>query len=302
LEKGNVANFLLTGLRSVELGVPDVTEHEKFYCDIWGLQRVAARGGAVYLRATGRDHHVVALHPRERTELLSVTFLAAHRADVDRVASHAAARGAVLQGTPAPIDEPGGGYGVALRDPEGRLFRVIAGSLEHADAGPCADRPERLAHVVLNAAAAEPASRFMCEALGFKVSDRTRMMNFIRTNSDHHSIAFTNAGNQALNHIAFLMPDLESVMRGAGRMKDAGFPIEWGVGRHGPGHNVFAYFVAPGGVPIEYTAEVDSVDDNYRVGAPEDWTWPPGRVDHWGISAPPSARLKTAQSTIPFAA
>jgi catechol 2,3-dioxygenase len=36
------------------------------------------------------------------------------------------------------------------------------------------------------------------------------------------------------------MPDLDSVMRGAGRMRESGYPIEWGVGRHGAGNNVFA--------------------------------------------------------------
>ena len=64
-----------------------------------------------------------------------------------------------------------------------------------------------------------------------------------------------------LNHIAFVMPDLDAVMRGAGRMSDAGWPIEWGVGRHGPGNNVFSYFVGPDDFVIEYTADVLQVDD-----------------------------------------
>src|SRR5262249_7172029 len=106
--------------------------------------------------------------------------------------------------------------------------------------------------------------------------------------------------NARLTHIAFLMPDLESVMRGGGRMKDAGFAIEWGPGRHGPGNNAFNYFVGPFGEVIEYTAEVEQVDTSYRVRGPADWAWPPGRVDHWGISAPPSARLKEAQRQVLF--
>ncbi|MDP1908522.1 MAG: VOC family protein, partial [Hyphomicrobium sp.] len=104
-----------------------------------------------------------------------------------------------------------------------------------------------------------------------------------------------------LNHIAFMLPDWESVMTGGGRLRDAGFGIEWGVGRHGPGHNVFAYFIGPEEVVIEYTAEVEQVDDSYVAGKPEDWKWLPGRIDHWGISAPPSPRLKEAQTRIRFA-
>jgi catechol 2,3-dioxygenase len=96
------------------------------------------------------------------------------------------------------------------------------------------------------------------------------------------------------------MPDLESVMRGGGRMKDAGHAIQWGPGRHGPGNNAFNYFIDPFGVVIEYTADVQQIDDSYRVGSPDDWKWPPGRVDHWGISAPPSAELKQAQRSVFF--
>ena len=97
------------------------------------------------------------------------------------------------------------------------------------------------------------------------------------------------------------MPDLESVMRGSGRVVDGGCPIGWGVGRHGPGDNVFAYFVDPHGVVVEYTAEVLQVDDSYRFRGPDEWTWPPGRTDHWGIAPPKSEVCKKAQLAIGFA-
>ena len=90
-------------------------------------------------------------------------------------------------------------------------------------------------------------------------------------------------------------------MRGGGRMRDAGYPIEWGVGRHGPGDNAFAYFIGPSDFVIEYTAEVLQVDDTYVVGGPDDWKWPPGRVDQWGISPLPSDKIKQAQKRIRFA-
>ncbi len=138
-------------------------------------------------------------------------------------------------------------------------------------------------------------------ALDFSMSDRTRIMAFMRCNSDHHSVALGDTVNNALNHIAFLMPDIDAVMRGGGRMKEAGFPIEWGPGRHGPGDNAFNYFIGPFDVVIEYTAEVEQIDDSYQTGRPSDWTWPPGRVDQWGISPPPSARLKEAQRAVVFA-
>jgi catechol 2,3-dioxygenase len=124
------------------------------------------------------------------------------------------------------------------------------------------------------------------------MSDDTDHLRFMKCgNTDHHSIVLAREPSPTLNHIAFEMPDLDSVMRGAGRMKDAGYPIEWGVGRHGAGNNVFAYFAGPDEFPLEYTAEVMQVDDSYVVHGPDYWRFPPGRSDQWGVTGPRSARL-----------
>ena len=198
------------------------------------------------------------------------------------------------------MTEPGGGHAVTLADPDGRVFRLVYGD-EQLDAMDASDMPLRLAHVVLNSSHVEDTRQFMEAALDFSMSDRTRIMAFMRCNNDHHSVALGDTDNNALNHIAFLMHDIDAVIRGGGRMQEAGFPIEWGPGRHGPGDNAFNYFIGPFDLVIEYTAEVEQIDDSYQTGQPSDWTWPPGRVDQWGISPPPSARLKEAQRAVVFA-
>ena len=43
------------------------------------------------------------------------------------------------------------------------------------------------------------------------------------------------------------------------------------------------------------------VDETYVPKGPDQWTWPPGRVDQWGISAPPGPELKEAQRRVLFA-
>jgi hypothetical protein len=80
------------------------------------------------------------------------------------------------------------------------------------------------------------------------------------------------------------------------------YPIGWGVGRHGPGDNIFAYFVDPFGFVIEYTAEVLQVSESYQAHGPDDWVWPPGRTDHWGIAPPKPDYVKQAQLAIRFPA
>ena len=296
----------VASLRSVDIGLADVAAAEQFFTATWNLSVADRRGGVVYLRGSGADHHLLSLHPGPRSEVKMVTFRVESGAALDRIAAGVPAAGGRVLAARAAVNEPGGGEAIVVTDPQGRILRFVCSDLRHQDTQDHEDRPIRLAHAVLNSHDVAAGLPFYEEGLGFQLSDRTRIMAFIRipkaAGGDHHSIALADADNDCLNHIAFLMPDTESVMRGAGRMKDAAFGIEWGPGRHGPGHNTFNYFIGPGGLVIEYTAEVEQVDDSYVARGPDDWKWPPGRVDHWGISPPPSARLKEAQRQIRFAA
>jgi catechol 2,3-dioxygenase len=286
-------------LRSIAIGVTDLEAAEGFYTGTWNLETVARSPDAVYLRGSGSFHHVLSLHRAAQPEVRNVSFSVATAADLAAIAARTPGAGGRVLAGPQALEEPGGGTAVVIADPQGRILRFVHGDerlpeLIHSDA------PSRITHVVFNSADVAAAQRFYEEALGFRLSDRTRIMAFMRCNSDHHSIALADADANTLNHIAFVMPDLDAVMRGAGRMNDAGWPIEWGVGRHGPGNNVFSYFVGPDDFVIEYTADVLQVDDSYRAGGPSDWTWPAGRFDQWGVSKPPSSRIKQAQKKIQF--
>lgn len=291
----------VSALRSVALNVPDLAVAEHFYTTIWHLDVVAKTEQAIYFRGTGSDHHLLALHQAQGpAQIRCVTLRARDASSLETIAQAAVdAGGRVLQSL-SPVTEPGGGVSISVVDPDGRIFEVVHADSLHSDSHEASDKPIRLAHAVLNSHDVESTRRFMEAVFDFSLSDRTRIMAFMRCNNDHHSIALGDTDNDALNHIAFLMTDVDSVMRGGGRMRDAGFGIEWGPGRHGPGHNAFNYFVGPFDEVIEYTAEVQQIDDSYQTGQPSDWTWPPGRVDQWGISAPPSARLKDAQKAVLF--
>jgi catechol-2,3-dioxygenase len=290
----------VSDLRSVALNVPDLKQAEEFYTQVWLLEVVARGADAVYLRGTGRDHHTLALHKADKPTLRHVTFRARSREMLQTLATEAVAAGGRMVAPLARSDDPAGGEAVTVADKDGRILRFVHGDTRHEDAREVRDRPIRLSHVVLNSDNTAGAQGFLERVMGLTLSDRTRIMAFLRCNSDHHCLALHDSDSNSLNHIAFLMPDLDSVMRGGGRLSEAGFPIVWGPGRHGPGNNAFNYFVDPFGFAIEYTAEVQQVDDSYRTGGPDDWKWPPGRIDHWGISKPPSAELKAAQKAIFF--
>jgi catechol 2,3-dioxygenase-like lactoylglutathione lyase family enzyme len=293
----------IRALRSVALDVPDLGVAEAFYTEVWRLQ-VAARGvdGTLYLRGSGSDHHLLALHGRQGTPRIRQVTLRARAAEaLDAIAAAGPAAGGRIERR-GPAADPAGGQVLVLVDPDGRRFEVVHGDARRTpDAPPPPDQPVRLAHAVLNSHDVADTQAFMAKALGFVLADRTRIMAFLNCDRDHHTIALGDADNDALNHVAFMMPTVDAVMRGGGRMRDAGHPIEWGPGRHGPGNNAFNYFLDPFGIAIEYTAEVSEVDETHVARGPADWTWPPGRVDQWGIAPPPSARLKTAQRVVAFA-
>jgi catechol 2,3-dioxygenase-like lactoylglutathione lyase family enzyme len=291
---------LIDGLRSVSLNVPDLVRAEAFYTGVWHLSVAARTAQCIYLRGTGDDPYLLALHQGEKTAIRHVTLRARQAEHLLLCEQAFRAAGGTVVTTVSSLDEPGGGIGIMLRDPDGRMFQIVHSDERNTPTNNQPDSPIRLAHAVLNSRDVERSQAFLVAALDFVLIDRTKIMAFMNCNNDHHSIAFGDADNNALNHIAFLMPNLEAVMRGGGRMRDHGYPIEWGPGRHGPGDNAFNYFIGPFGEVIEYTANVEQVDDTYAIGSPSDWTWPKGRVDQWGISPPPSQRLRQAQRVVHF--
>ena len=295
-----MTRFPVTALRSVDLDTPDLARSEEFYTSVWGLDPVTRQDGVSYLRASGSDHHVVALHQADRLALRAITFRLDTEADFERTAAACRQHGAEVLTGPAANRGPDGGNVMTVRAPGGGLLRFVHGDAQHAPL-PAGYRPVRLAHVNVNSTDVDGLAAFYQRALGFRLTDRSRAMAFVRCNADHHAVVIADAPVNGLNHIAFLMPDLEAVMRGSGRVIDAGHPIAWGVGRHGPGDNVFSYFIDPLGTVIEYTAEVLQVDDSYVVRGPSEWRWPPGRTDHWGIAPPKADHVKAAQIAVPYA-
>lgn len=297
-----MGDFPIVAIRSVEFGVPDIARAEVFYTRTWGLRVCARHGEIVYLRASGNDHHVLALHSHPSAEILSVSFRVESEASLRRIADAITPAGGQVIAPVAPNPEPDGGVVLKIVTPEGFVLRLHYGDAVYHDGAAHEGMPLRMSHVNLNCNDIEATSRFLQHALGFVLSDRSKAMAFLRCNCDHHAVVLANSGVDGLNHVAFMMPEWESVMRGSGRMIDDGFPIGWGVGRHGPGNNVFAYFVDPFGFVIEYTAEVLEVDDSYQAHGPDYWVWPPGRTDRWGIAPPKPEYLKKAQLAIRFAA
>ncbi len=283
-------------LRSIELVLPNVADAAAFMTDIWGMASAGVKNQTHYLRGSGSFPYLVALEQGERNFVRSVTFVCTEQ-ELAALKQRVADSG--LAACPTQSTDLGGGEGIIVELKEGELFRFLVNA-EEVDPIEGSDLPVKLTHVVCNAIDAEATGDLVEKILNFKVSDRTKGMVFVRCNNAHHSTAFARAGFASLNHIAFEMEDMDGVMRGIGRLRDHGMVPSWGPGRHGPGDNVFAYFIAPFGPVVEFSTAVEKVPDDYQVGAPEDWTWPENRIDQWGMSDKDFTGLRTAEEAFKF--
>ena len=293
-----MTNAKINGLRSIELGVHDLQKSAEFYRRVWALEDVAAEGDTIHLRGTGREHHVITLRERPRAGAAGRAFLGARPAPrwmrctprPRRWAPRSATRRARSSRAPAAATASGSARRKAIRSRSRRT------SQRHAEAIDDRSRPTKLTHVVLNSAEVEKQTAFFLDVLGFKWSNSTFMMDFVRCCSDHHSVAFARGNGPTLNHMAYEMPNIDGLMSGAGRVRKSGYEIMWGVGRHGPGSNVFSYFVEPNGFVTEYTTEVEQVDDNY-VGHDAKW-WKEQNVFpcRWNMAGVPSEFARKAMS------
>ena len=295
-----MSQCLVRGVRSLELVASNFAEAGRFYESVWNLRPVQSRNGRQLYRGTSAYHHIVGLHRGAQPAIVRIVFDVADRDGIDALHRAVSATGCPVT-APAPLAVDGGGYGFGCKDPDGRNLAFVCGCADHADTRNEADKPRQIAHVNLNTLDFDASLRFFTQTLGFRVIDDNAPLWFLHCDeTQHSSIVLAKTNQPTLNHVAFEMPDLDLVMRGMGRMKDNGYPIEWGPGRHGPGNNVFAYFCGPDELPIEYTAEVLQIDDSYVPRGSDYWKFPPGRSDHWGITQPRSARYYRVQRLFGF--
>lgn len=274
-------------LRGIVMRGPGLTQTLSFYEDMWGLRLAHREEGIALLRGTGAEAFLYGLKDGPVFGIDYVHFAMPDRASMDALHTQCMSHGAFVQGAPAPLQDWVGGYGFEILDPDNRrlLFRTEA---RRHDEAPEWAKPRKVSHVVLNTPDMEGTQAFYETVLGFRVSDYSAdQMVFLRCNSDHHSIALVRGEYASVNHVAFEMPSIDEFMRGIGRMKQKGHVPTWGPGRHGPGNNPFAYFCSPSGFVIEFTSELQQIDEASH-GAQ---VWPrdvPEKIDQWMTAGPPT--------------
>ncbi|PWU55491.1 oxidoreductase [Micromonospora globispora] len=284
----------ITHLRHVDLAVADYKQQVTFYRDHWGLTEVATDSGVSYFAAAGSpEQYVIRVRGSSDKRIDLVSFGAKDPAAVDALAEQLGQAGVSLITEPDDLQTPGSGYGFRFFDLEGRTVEVSADveARVHRRIEEKEDIPVRLSHVVLNSPEPEKMLAWYEKHLGFRLSDTLNhprvgdIFYFLRCSPQHHSMAIARGPHPSLQHVSFELRGIDEYMRGSGRLMRAGWEKIWGPGRHRAGENAFSYFIDPNGNTMEYTTELETVDEDrwhphvYDVYEPE-------TSDVWGTANP----------------
>jgi catechol 2,3-dioxygenase-like lactoylglutathione lyase family enzyme len=302
-----MAKQFITHLRHVDIAMPDLAEQVEFYRSVWGLTEVANDSGVHFLAAEGSpEQYVFRLRRDDMKRLDLIAFGAASMADVDELTAQLVRNGVTLVHEPRPLDTPGGGYGVRFFDGDGRVVEVSAdvGTRVHRKIEARESIPVRLSHFVVNSPTPEATVAWYVANLGFRLTDSMALphvgefMWFLRCNEWHHSFAVSRGPHVAFHHASFEMRGLDEYMRGTGRVLRTGTEKVWGPGRHKAGDNTFSYFLDPVGNTVEYTTELELIDEDSWHPTVFDATQA-DVSDQWGTANPMSELVAARQFNDP---
>ncbi len=279
-------------LRGITMRAPQMPDSADFYTETWGLRRVPSDDGIAYFRGTGSEPFIYALADAEDFGIEYINFGMTDRTRLEALFEQVQRDGLPVASRPHDFSTPGGGYGFEIRDPDNRILRITTDVAPNVDDEATFAMPMKVSHVVLNTPDIKTTEAFFCDRLGFRLSDYyVDRMSFLRCSPDHHSIGLFQNAHASANHVAFEMPDMDSFMRGIGRLKQMGHVPSWGPGRHGPGNNPFAYYVSPSGFVIEFTTELQQIDEATHIAG--EWPWgDPELSDRWMTAGPPTPAMR----------
>ncbi len=279
-------------LAYVALNVTDLERSTAFYRDLVGLAVTELGADLAALRCS-QDHHNVLLYRAASAGLKRVGFELESRQDLDAARAHVTQLGlAIEEITLEELKQLRTVAGFRFRLPGSGLCLEYFVQMMHLSTAytPTVAEIERLGHVVLNLADFDLALHWLTEKLGFRVSDFVPgFAAFLRCypNPLHHSFAVLTDTVDHLNHVNFMVRDIDDIGRGMNRMKKNDTEIVFGPGRHQPSESIFLYFLDPDRMTVEYSFGMETFPEQgareARLLEPA-----PGTLDIWGSVPTPS--------------
>ena len=273
--------------------MPDLDKQLEYYTEILGLTLVARDKDAAYLASTV-DHHSIVLRNGSQAKCVRLGFQIGPDDDLGEFERQVAGHGIKTRRKQAP--EPSIAEMVTFEDPKGTLMEVckrdaFAGQRFQAKGVV----PHKLGHVAFHCADVKHVTKFYCDVLGFRESDwMADFFSFLRCGPDHHTINLMGSGTNRHFHTAFELRDWAHLQTACDHLSLKGYKLLWGPGRHGIGHNLFAYHRSPNGLITELFAELDRMNEELGYFEPRPWhrdnpqkpkVWAkdPSAANLWGI-------------------
>ena len=257
---------------------PDPARLAQFFANGYGMGIVRRPAGPLECRA--RDRRVLIQEGRVNA-VSYFGFAFADEAALIEYRQRLSGAGVRLVLNPSPLFE-GRAFGVV--DPDGHT--VSFGVHENVPVTSSA-LPGRLQHIVFRSADPDAMVAFYAEKLGFVVSDRVQddagvlRACFLRTDPEHHSLAIFRSPETRLDHFSFETPDWEHIRRWADDLAGKRIPIFWGVGRHGPGNDLFFMVKDPDDNLVEISAEIEQCAAARPMGV---WPHEQRTLNVWGTA------------------
>jgi catechol 2,3-dioxygenase-like lactoylglutathione lyase family enzyme len=273
--------------------MPDIEKQLEYYTEILGLSLVERDKDAAYLAST-IDHHSVVLRKGDQARCLRIGFQIGPDDDLGAFEKQVQGHGIKTERKTDP--EPTISDAVTFEDPKGTIMEVFKrgefGGQRFQTKGVV---PHKLGHVAFHCTEVRKLTDFYCDVLGFRVSDwMGDFFSFLRCGPDHHTINLMETGTNRHFHTAFELRDWGHLQTACDYLSLNGYKLLWGPGRHGIGHNLFAYHRAPNGLITELFAELDRMNEELGYFEPRPWhrdlpqrpkVWAkdPSAANLWGI-------------------
>jgi catechol 2,3-dioxygenase-like lactoylglutathione lyase family enzyme len=249
---------------------PDLAQQTEYYTAILGLTLAAQEKDTVYLASTV-DHHAVVLRKGAQPQCTRIGFQIASTADLDAFEKQLAGHGIAAERRKDP--EPSISDMLVFKDPKSTVMEVFKrGDFSQQKFQSHGIVPHKLGHVAFHVTDVKRITKFYCDVLGFRESDwMGDFFSFLRCGPDHHTINLMQTGSDRHFHTAFELRDWAHMQQACDFLSLNGYKLLWGPGRHGIGHNLFAYHRAPNGLITETFAELDRMNEELGYFEPRPW-------------------------------
>lgn len=280
---------LIRQMGYVVIATPDPDGSARDLADMTGV-RISHRGtDAVYVSSNARFCDVAYLR-ENRSGIRAVGLEAIDEAAVDEVYRRAKSEGLTILADSPLLSKVK--RAVRFATPFGPIIEVHT-PIARDDVAPAAGnsrRVRRLEHVNLRASDPKGFHDLATRLLGLRLSDRTT--NFERAwyrcaDGFHHTFAC--GPGSGLHHYAFDAHGLYDLAGVADALVAKGRNLLWGIGRHGPGNNLFSYYLDPNGCVVEVSFGLERID-NDAIYEPGNWEFNSSSnvLDRWGSQPPES--------------